>query len=39
LVVVIVVKRRTATVIGIILVPTRPLECVILRTVHHAPFI
>jgi hypothetical protein len=33
------VKHHVATVMGVILVPTRPLKCVISKTVHHAPVI
>jgi hypothetical protein len=32
-------KRRAATVMGVILAPTRLLERAILRAVHHAPVI
>jgi hypothetical protein len=32
-------KRRAATVMDILLTPTHPLECVTLRTVHHASVI
>jgi hypothetical protein len=33
------VKRRVATIMGIVLVPTRPLKCVVSRTMHRAPVI
>jgi hypothetical protein len=32
-------KCHAATVMDIILVPARPLKCVILRTMHRAPII
>jgi ABC-type antimicrobial peptide transport system permease subunit len=33
------VKRHTAIVMGVILIPTHPLECVVSRTAHRVPVI
>jgi hypothetical protein len=32
-------KHRAATVMGVLLTPLHPLECVASRTVHHVPVI
>jgi hypothetical protein len=32
-------KRHGATAMDIVLIPTRPLECIVLKTVHRVPII